>query len=89
MFLSAMSTHSLNTSRDSGSITSLGTLCQYITTLAEKKFFLISSLNLPWQNLKPLALVLSINEQGHCCLEDTTCSMNTKSSVHPRQWRLT
>jgi len=44
--LSAVSTQLLNTSRDSGSTTSLGSLCHCLTSLAEKKFFLISNLNL-------------------------------------------
>jgi len=34
----------LNTSREGDSITSLGSLCHCMTTLLEKKFFLISSL---------------------------------------------
>jgi len=47
-----------NTSRDGESITSLGSLFQCFTTLSVKKFFLISNLNLPWHNLRPLLLVL-------------------------------
>jgi len=43
----------LNTSRDSHSTTSLGSLFQYLTTLSEKKKFLISNLYLPWQKLRP------------------------------------
>lgn len=45
--LSATSLQILNTSRDSNSITSLHSLCQCITTLLERKFFLMPSLNLP------------------------------------------
>jgi len=37
----------LNTSRDSDSTTSLGSLFQCLTTLSIKKFFQISNLNLP------------------------------------------
>jgi len=37
----------------------LDSLCQYLTTLSEKKFFLLSSLNLPWHNLRPSPLILS------------------------------
>jgi len=48
LFLSATSTCFLNTSRDSDSTTSLGSLCQHLTTLSEEKFFLISNLSLPW-----------------------------------------
>ena len=39
MSLSATSWCFLNTSRDSDSTTSLGSLCQCLTTLSEKKFF--------------------------------------------------
>ena len=60
MFLSATSTCFLNTSRDGDSTTSLGSLCQCLTTLSEKNFFLISNLNLPWHYVKPLPLVYSI-----------------------------
>ena len=38
----------LNTSRDDDYTTSLGRLFQCLTTLSEKKFFLISNLSLPW-----------------------------------------
>ena len=37
---------------------SLCSLCQCITTLSEKKSFLISNLNLPWGILRPSPLVL-------------------------------
>jgi len=56
--LSAPPTRSLNTSRDSDSTTSLGSLCHCLTTLSEKKSFLISNLNLPWCNLIPSPLIL-------------------------------
>ena len=45
MSLSAASPQFLNTSRDSDSTTSLGNLFQHLTTLLEKKLFLISNLN--------------------------------------------
>jgi len=48
-----------NTSRDGDSSTALGSLVQCLTALSVKKFFLISNLNLPWHNLRPLPLVLS------------------------------
>ncbi|KAK4829388.1 LOW QUALITY PROTEIN: hypothetical protein QYF61_003728 [Mycteria americana] len=41
---------------DGDSTTSLGSLCQCLTTLSMKTFFPISNLNLPWHNLKPLPL---------------------------------
>ena len=58
MSQSATSTRFLNTPRDGDSTTSLGSLFQCLTTLSVKKFFLISSLNLPWCNLRPLPLIL-------------------------------
>ncbi len=45
---------------DGDSPTSLASAFQYLTTPSEKKFFLISNLNLPWQNLRPLLLILSL-----------------------------
>lgn len=55
--LSATSPLLLNTSRDANITTSLGSLCQCTTTLSEKKFFLLSHLNLPWHILRPLTLI--------------------------------
>ena len=49
-----------NTSRDRDSTTPLGSRFQCLTTLSVEKFFLISNLNLPWHNLKPLPLILSL-----------------------------
>ena len=49
----------LNTSRDSDCTTSLGSLCHCSTTLSEKKYLLISNLNLPWHILRPFLLFLS------------------------------
>ncbi|KAK4829053.1 hypothetical protein QYF61_001858 [Mycteria americana] len=46
--------------RDGDSTTSLGSLFQCLTTLSVKKNFLRSSLNLPWRNLRPFPLVLSL-----------------------------
>ena len=46
MSLSTTSTRFLNTSRDSDTTTSLGSLCHCSTTLSEQKSFLISNLNL-------------------------------------------
>ncbi|KAK4829606.1 hypothetical protein QYF61_005706, partial [Mycteria americana] len=45
---------------DGDSTTSLGSLFQCLITLSGKKFFLISNLNLPWRNLRPFPLVLSL-----------------------------
>ena len=60
--LSATSPHFLNTSRDNDSSTSLGSPFQSLTTLSEKKFVLISYLELQWCNLRPLPLLLSVEE---------------------------
>ncbi|KAK4810366.1 hypothetical protein QYF61_019285 [Mycteria americana] len=57
--LGALSSLSLNVSRDGAPTTSRGNLFQCFTTLIVKKFFLISTLNLPSFSLKPLPLVLS------------------------------
>ncbi|KAK4828375.1 hypothetical protein QYF61_026113 [Mycteria americana] len=57
-FLKAPSIQTLNPFSDGASITSVGNLFPYLTTLIVKKFFLMSNLNLPSFSLKPLALVL-------------------------------
>ena len=49
---------SLSATLPNFSNTSLGSLFQCITTLSEKKIFLISNLNLPWCNLRPSPLIL-------------------------------
>uniref|UniRef100_A0A8C3SQ49 Uncharacterized protein n=1 Tax=Chelydra serpentina TaxID=8475 RepID=A0A8C3SQ49_CHESE len=49
----------LKTSKEGDSTTSLGNPFQCFTTLLVKKFFLMSNLNLPLCNLRPLLLVLS------------------------------
>jgi len=59
MSLSSTSKCFLNTFRDGGSTTPLGSLFQCLTTLSVKKFFLIFNLNLPWLNLRPFPLVVS------------------------------
>ncbi|EMP34023.1 Methylmalonyl-CoA mutase, partial [Chelonia mydas] len=55
----ALSSLTLKTSKEGDSTTSLGNAFQCFTTLLVKKFFLISNLNLPHCNLRPLLLVLS------------------------------
>ncbi|KAK4830124.1 hypothetical protein QYF61_008551 [Mycteria americana] len=50
----------LDTSNDGASITSLGNLFLFLTTLTVKNFFLTSNLNLPSFSLKQLTLVLSL-----------------------------
>jgi len=57
--LRALSSLTLNVSRDGASTTSLGNLGQCLTTLSVKNFSLLSSVNLPSLCLKPLPLVLS------------------------------
>ena len=56
MSLGATSTIFLNTLCNDDSTISLINLFQYLTALYEKNFFLVSNLNLPWCNLKPLPL---------------------------------
>jgi len=56
--LSATSTWFLNTSRDGDPTATLSSLCHCLSTLSEQKFFLISNLNLPWCNFRPLHLIL-------------------------------
>ena len=61
MSLSTTSRRLLNTARDGDPTTSLGSPFQCLTTLSVKKSSLISNLNLPWHNLRPLPLVLSLS----------------------------
>jgi len=52
---------------DGDSATSLGSLCQCLTTLSGKTFFPISSLSLSCCNLRPLPLVLRYRSTNvHC-----------------------
>lgn len=51
------------TSRDSDSTTCLGSLLQWVTTLSISFFLLMSKLNLPWCDLKPFPLLLSLVTQ--------------------------
>ena len=64
MSLGATYTQLLNNSRNGDSTTPLGSLFQYLTTLTDKKLFLVSNLNLPWCNLRPFSLVLSLSHGG-------------------------
>ena len=57
--LRSLSSLALGVSRDGVSTTSLGNLCQCLTTLTITIFFLIFSPNLPSCSLKPSPLVLS------------------------------
>lgn len=61
MSLRATPIHLLNTSREGDSTTSLNSLFQSLTTLLVKFFFVISSLNLTWHNLRsfPFAILLA------------------------------
>jgi len=47
----------LNISRDSDPTTSPNILLLFLTTLLEKKFFLIPNLNITGSNLRPLSLI--------------------------------
>jgi len=77
MSLSTTSPHFLNTSRDCDSTTSLGSLFQCLTTLCEKKFLVISNLNLGWCNLSLLPLVLLLLPGRRDQLLLTTTSFQT------------
>ena len=57
--LSATSPRFLNTFRDGDPTTSLGILCQCLTALLEKKFLLVSKLNLSCRSLRPSPLILA------------------------------
>jgi len=72
MSLSATSTCLLNISRGCDSTTSLGSLSQCLTTLSVKKFFLISNLNLPWCNLRPLPLSCYLEKETDSHLPTTS-----------------
>jgi len=56
-----------------------GQLCHCITTLSKQKCFQISNLNLPWFNLKPLPLILSLVTQVK-----TTIPISSASTVSGR-----
>jgi len=58
--LQAPSNLALNTAREGAATASLGNLCQGLTTLRVKNFFLTSNLNLRSFSLKPSSLVLLI-----------------------------
>ena len=64
MALSTTSKHFLNTSRDS--TTPLGSPfhCQQLTTPSKKLFFLPLNQILPWRNLRPFPLTLSLRDLG-------------------------
>jgi len=58
--LKATSNLALNTAREGAPTASLGNLCQCLTTLIVKNFFLMASTNLPSFSSKPLPLGLSL-----------------------------
>ena len=76
MSLNRTSKHSLNTSRVHDYSISLGNTFLCLTTVLEKWYFLLSSLNLPWQNLRPFPLILSLV---------TWAKRPTPSSLQPLQ----
>jgi len=59
--LKAPSSLALNTVREKTATAALGNLCQGLTTLRVKNFFITANLNLPSFSLKPLPLVLSLH----------------------------
>jgi len=56
--LSATSPCYWNTSRDSDTTTSLGSLCHCSTTPSKKRFFLIFIMNFHWHKLRPTPFIL-------------------------------
>ena len=56
--LRAPSSLTFSGSRNGASITSLGNLCQCLTTLIVENFFLVSNINLPSFHLKPFVPLL-------------------------------
>lgn len=68
MSLSAIPTPPLNISRGGNSTTFLGSLLQCLTTLSGKKFFLISSVNFSWCNLRPFVHILLLGRRVHLAL---------------------
>ena len=58
--LSATTPHFSNNSGDRDFTTPLRSPYQCLTTHSENNFFLLSNLNLPWHNLRPSPLVLSL-----------------------------
>jgi len=70
MSLSTTSTLLLNTSRDGGSTTALGSVLHCLTTLSMNNFFLMSSLNFSWCNFNdisshPIFFYLGIKTNTH------------------------
>ena len=91
MSLSTTSTLFLNTSRNSNSTTSLGSLFQCLITLYMKKFFLIPSLGLPWCNLTchwekgpmlSLMNFLLFSCREGWVLPSVSCSPNKTAPIH-------
>jgi len=82
MSLSTASTRFLNTSRNSDSITFLGSPFQCLITLLLKKFVLISNLNLPWYNLKPFSRPISnyLGEEANPHLSITSLQVGVDSN---------
>jgi len=62
--LTAPSNEALDISRYGAATASLGSLGQHLTTLTTKNFFLISNLNLHPFSLKPLSLILPLQDKG-------------------------
>ena len=72
----------LNTYMDGDSTTSLGISFWCMTTLSEKKFFLISNLNLPWCKLRPFSLRY-LEEEADPSLSTTSFQVSVGSNRPP------
>jgi len=83
MSQSATSTRFVSTSRDGDSTTSLGSLFQCLTTLSVKKFFLISHLDFPPEQLEAIAcrpIASYLGEETNTCLSTTSFQLVVKSN---------
>jgi len=64
----------LNISRNGDSTTSLGSLLLCLAILSENNFFLIYNLTLPWCNLRPFLLILSLLQEEEADPYNATAS---------------
>jgi len=79
MPVNTTSTHFLNTSRDSDSTTSLGSLCHCLISLSEKECFLMSSENLP-------GATWGHSPSSYCLTAHTAEVTVLNSKVHEARW---
>ena len=96
--LTAPSSLALSASREGASPASLGNLCQCLTTLTVKNFFLISCLNLTSSSLKPFPLLadglvyslvwtycFSVHHFPLCCMVEMDLTVMVDSRLNRSQ----